>query len=365
MCMIDPNNIVLSQLTGYRGLGMGALVFDWATITDSITDSFSSPVLVPRFAQINGLVGFVFFNWFLIPLLYYTNVSNFQRLPISITQYYYNKYGTILDIPAEEVMRNSTTVKYYEPIFLSCGDAVGLYLVFGSLAALLVHTILYHGKDILQQFHTSLKRRENDIHCTLMAKYPEAPEWWYILVFIVSFIISAIVCHYGQLMPWYYLCVAIPFTIICLLPIGIMHGTTALSFNVYFVAQFFAGAILNQAVPIFTFVLYSYQLQLVSLSLISNLKFGHYMKISPRSLFIVQLFVTVVSSLIQSGVNRVVVTSDICSTQGWSCAVDYSPVILGAVGASKIIGPESVTITNSAQSIIMDSNDSKIDAVCI
>ncbi|CAF4510278.1 unnamed protein product [Didymodactylos carnosus] len=112
MCMIDPNNTVLSQLTGYRGLGMGALVFDWATITDAI-GSFVSPVLVQRFAQISGLVGFVFLNWFLVPLLYYANVSNFQRLPVSITQYYYNKYGTIYDIPAEEVMCNSTIVKYH------------------------------------------------------------------------------------------------------------------------------------------------------------------------------------------------------------------------------------------------------------
>ncbi|CAF1103598.1 unnamed protein product [Didymodactylos carnosus] len=177
MCVIHPNNIVLSQLTGYDGLGMGTLVLDWDTIRGVFTDKFSSPILVPRFALMNALIGFVFFNWCLVPLLYYTNVSNFQLLPISITRYFYDKNRIPLAIPTETVLRNNTIVKSYEPILLTCGDAVGYYLIFGSLAALLIHTSLYHGKDILQQFYTSLKRRENDIHCTLMAKYPEAPEW--------------------------------------------------------------------------------------------------------------------------------------------------------------------------------------------
>lgn len=38
-----------------------------------------------------------------------------------------------------------------------------------------------------------------------MSHYKEAPEWWYTILFILAFALAAIVCHYGKLMPWYYL----------------------------------------------------------------------------------------------------------------------------------------------------------------
>jgi hypothetical protein len=32
----------------------------------------------------------------------------------------------------------------------------------------------------MKQFRSSLKDNKNDIHATLMSRYEEAPEWWYV-----------------------------------------------------------------------------------------------------------------------------------------------------------------------------------------
>jgi len=38
-----------------------------------------------------------------------------------------------------------------------------------------------------------------------MSNYKEAPEWWYTILFIIAFVLAAIVCHFGKLMPWYFM----------------------------------------------------------------------------------------------------------------------------------------------------------------
>jgi hypothetical protein len=76
---------------------------------------------------------------------------------------------------------------------------------FAAIAAVIVHTVLYQGSSIVKQFRSSLKDQTGDIHAKLMSHYKEAPEWWYTIVFIVAFVSAAIVCHFGKLMPWYFL----------------------------------------------------------------------------------------------------------------------------------------------------------------
>jgi hypothetical protein len=61
------------------------------------------------------------------------------------------------------------------------------------------------GKRIYKQFRSSLVNIGGDIHAKLMIQYAEVPWWWYMTIFIITFSIAAIVCHYGQLMPWYLL----------------------------------------------------------------------------------------------------------------------------------------------------------------
>lgn len=85
---------------------------------------------------------------------------------------------------------------------------------------------LCQGKDIIKQFRTSLKDNTGDIHAKLMSHYKEAPEWWYTILFVIAFALAAIVCHFGKLMPWYFLFVAVAIAFFFLLPTGIVAAVT-------------------------------------------------------------------------------------------------------------------------------------------
>jgi OPT oligopeptide transporter protein len=59
VCWMAPNNVVVNQLFGVRsGLGFGILTFDWSQIS-----FIGSPLMVPWWAQVHVIVGFILFYW--------------------------------------------------------------------------------------------------------------------------------------------------------------------------------------------------------------------------------------------------------------------------------------------------------------
>ncbi|CAF1331766.1 unnamed protein product, partial [Didymodactylos carnosus] len=313
MCMIKPDNVLLSQLTANRGGGIGSLILDWNTVTGSyalLNVPFASPIIVPRWALINILIGFVTIVWIIIPSFYYSNLWNFKRFPIAVNQFY-------------KIENDPTT-------WLSASSVIAWSLRFSSLPTLFIHTIFYHGKDIIKQCRTSLRKRENDVHCVLMAKYREASEWWYIVIFTTAFVIVMIICHFAQLITWYYLLLAVLFASICLLPIGIVLAVTSINIDVYVIAETLGGSLLHgKTIELSTFVMFAVVVQTQALGLLMNFKLGHYMKLSPRVMFIIQLVITIFSSIIRYiTTNNYLLTSipNLCNSDAWNCtAIDWAP----------------------------------------
>lgn len=67
-------NRLVNQLFGStNGLGFGIFTLDWSQIA-----YIGSPLVIPWWAEVNVIVGFAFFFWFLGPILYYTNVRLFS-----------------------------------------------------------------------------------------------------------------------------------------------------------------------------------------------------------------------------------------------------------------------------------------------
>ncbi|KAG0095796.1 hypothetical protein BGZ93_005425, partial [Podila epicladia] len=68
ICWINPDNIILSQLTGSDGLGIGTIALDWSAASYYVT-----PLVTPWFAQVNIIIGFVLVAWIMVPWAYYTD----------------------------------------------------------------------------------------------------------------------------------------------------------------------------------------------------------------------------------------------------------------------------------------------------
>jgi len=63
-------------------------------------------------------------------------------------------------------------------MYISMSYSLSYALSFAAVTAIIVHTYLYNGKEILAKFKNSRHGGE-DIHKRLMNSYKEVPDWWY------------------------------------------------------------------------------------------------------------------------------------------------------------------------------------------
>jgi hypothetical protein len=69
-------------------------------------------------------------------------------------------------------------------LFLSTTFALQYGLSFASIVAVIIHTGLFHGKEIWARFK-SARSEPKDIHGRLYEKYDEVPQWWFAGMFVV------------------------------------------------------------------------------------------------------------------------------------------------------------------------------------
>ncbi len=341
LCWFKVTNLRLVELTGMQGFGIGSLRLSWA----SIIGAWNSPIIVPYWAKINILIGFVLIVWILSPLGFYTNFLELHFSPIRTiaivrSKGYFDNFHEYIDQP--KFLFNETKYKLYVEKYGEHRFSVALLLHFGLtlalITSLMVHTILYHGHDIVKQAHTSLSNRSNDIHCFLMSLYPETPEWWFTIVFLLSLLSGILACQYGQLMEWYHVLLGVAVSWVLILPYGIIRATTGLNV-INDTIPLLVGSLISHHEPIkiLTLRLYFWYLQTHALTLVSNLKLCHYAKIPPRSVFIVFIVGHLVTAIISYVVSDYLLTNihEICSVNNvnWSCsktAADMEKAVIWA-----------------------------------
>jgi len=174
------------------GLDVIPLTIDWSQVSGFLL----SPLMTPFWAIGNVFVGFVFWIWFITPILHFTNVWYGKYMPISTSISYDNtgKRYKVLRVLDQNFRFDLTKYKAYSPLFLGTTFALAYGLSFATITAVLVHTYLFYGDEIWRQFKESL-HQEDDIHMKLMKAYRQAPDWWYVALGLVMFGISVGVCE--------------------------------------------------------------------------------------------------------------------------------------------------------------------------
>ena len=74
----------------------------------------------------------------------------------------------------------------YSPLYLPGAYAITYLIAFILSSAVIVHTALYYGRTLLNAFKR-IRIEKDDIHAKLMRAYPEVPDWWYALTFLLCF----------------------------------------------------------------------------------------------------------------------------------------------------------------------------------
>jgi OPT family oligopeptide transporter len=329
LCMIVPNNRLLAQITGANGFGITSLQLDWY----SITLYLSSPVIVPRWAQINLFIGVVLFIWLAGPLIYYLNLWDTRHLPIRSTEIF-TRSGTPYDytLVADDQLRLNMTLynaynEIYGPIRLSTMYVVFVASNMAFLPALLVHTLLHHGKWIIQQARTSFSKRNNDIHCKLMAHYLEIPDWCFIVLFCVCLVTVTLVSHFTGILPGYYVLLAVGIGCITVLPYGIFFAQTAQQRLLFiFLTCFLLGAVIVPSNPfrLFAFAELVIRIQEQALTILLYLKISHFMKLPPRVVFAMVIFSTIYSTILSYYISEYFISNipNLCQyliNPDWGC----------------------------------------------
>ncbi|KAF2107917.1 OPT oligopeptide transporter protein-domain-containing protein [Lophiotrema nucula] len=385
-----PKNVVVANLFGIAsGLGLFPMTFDWAQIA-----YIGSPLVTPFWAALNIFGGLLVVMWIIAPLMYYANVMYSAYMPILSVLVFDNK-GKPYDVSrilTDEFVFDKNAYESYSRVFLPITYVLSYALQFAALTALLSHTALWHGKDIMRQWRRSwveIRRpaatgyeplsagsggngrpasprvvrtstqsepdledllSSEDVHNRLMRRYDDVPIIWYLLTGLSMAAIGIFVVEYYPIhLPWYGLLLAVGLATVLFVPIGIVMAITNQQSSIYLICQLICGVVFpGRPVANMVFTTYGYITSTQGLKFSADLKLGHYMKIPPKILFNLQLSATIISSLTQIGVLNWMLAfiPGICTSDainGFICPIARvhfnGSILWGVVGPRRFFGP--------------------------
>ncbi|KAK4674703.1 hypothetical protein QC763_123000 [Podospora pseudopauciseta] len=390
-----PKNVVVANLFGVvSGLGLFPMTFDWAQIA-----YIGSPLLTPFWAAMNVVGGLVIVMWIIAPIAYYSNWLYSSYMPI-LSAAVFDNTGSVYDVGrvlTKDFLFDREAYSNYSRVFLPITYVLSYGVQFAGLAALITHTVCWHGKDIWRQWKRSVEEASaetkgtyepvagvhedrprrgsgrgrvpateparsslsidnlmtrEDVHNRLMKRYKDAPMLWYLITFVSMTAVGIFIVEYYPIhLPWYGLLLALGICSVLFIPIGIIMAVTNQHSSIYLICQLVAGALFpGRPVANMVFVTYGYISSAQGIKFAADLKLGHYMKIPPRILFAVQMVATIVSSLTQIGVLNwmFVNVPGICTPQainGFTCPIARvhfnGSILWGVVGPSEFFGPNA------------------------
>ncbi|PKY26005.1 OPT superfamily oligopeptide transporter [Rhizophagus irregularis] len=351
LCIIALYSRLMKILgSGYHGVGNLNFTLDWNAIGQP------GPLYIPWWAQVNYYGGIIISVWIVALLLYHFNFLEAQRFPFSSTlslDKYGQKYNQTLIIDRTTRFLNVTAYDNYSPVYLSATFAVNYLYSFISITAVMSHVFLFHGKDIWKRFKSSRDEKRHDIHSKLMSVYPgillkfyvntdvvdnksfkflEIPNTWYSTIFFIMLLIAIVLGYTTEVnLPWWGLLMAIRLSIIMVLPIGL---------NV--LAEIICGYVLLDR-PIANVYFKCYGFVII-----------HYMKIPPCSMFISQLYGTVVGDFMNYWVLRLIISSKRQFLDGTmedptgqvsgyhTQVINTASIVWGLIGPARTFGPNSL-----------------------
>ncbi|RWA12142.1 hypothetical protein EKO27_g2965 [Xylaria grammica] len=331
---LAPQNAVINQIFGgTTGLSLIPITFDWTQVAGYV----GSPLIVPWHAIANTLIGVVVFFVGLTSFLHYTGAWYSQFLPMSDASTYDNA-GAIYNVSrvlTPDFTLDERAYQSYSPLFIR-----------------LVTLGREHRGTIWAQYQNSTHEKP-DIHMKLMRKYKEAPLWWYTSLFLIVLTLSLIaVLFYPTNLTWWAFLLAVLIAFVFSLPIGIVEAITSQEIGLNVLTEFIYGYIQpGRPLALMLFKTYGYITMSQALSFVADLKFGHYMKIPPRTMFMAQVVATTISCFIQVAVLNFALANidgvcDITQPQRFTCPggrVFFSAsVVWGLIGPARVFSPGQI-----------------------
>ncbi|CAN1835229.1 Oligopeptide transporter 5 [Linum perenne] len=354
MCWIWKNSITGQQLgSGLNGLGIGSFGLDWSTVAGFL----GSPLATPLFAILNTMAGFFLFVYVIMPIAYWNNAFSSRRFPM-ISQQTFDSSGQVYNISKilnqREFDINLVEYEDYSKLYLSITFAFVYGFSFAALVSTVTHVALFDGKQLWKKTTAASKdQQQTDVHTRLMKKnYESVPQWWFLAIAAVSFALSLFTIEgFGKQLqlPWWALVLACAISLVFTLPIGIVQATTNQQMGINVITELIIGYMYpGKPLANVAFKAYGYISMSQALSFLADFKLGHYMKIPPKSMFLVQTVGTIVASTVRfattwwllSSVENICDITKLPKGSPWTCPGDSifynASIIWGVIGPLRI-----------------------------
>ncbi|KAJ5827137.1 hypothetical protein N7447_003900 [Penicillium robsamsonii] len=345
---IRPNNVVLNQLFGgFTGLSLIPITFDWTYVSAYLLD----PLLAPTHAIVNTLIGLLIFVIITTIGISYTGALYSDYLPINTSSTFDNTQNAynVTRILGAGFSFDDAKYKAYSPMFLAPTFALNYGLSFAALTAAIVQVILFHRKEIWHQFKAA-RDQEPDIHLTMMKKYKEAPDWWYIALFLFSIATGlASILAYDSQLPWWGFFVSIILAVVFIIPTCLVLAITNIMLSLNVLSPFLAGFMIpGKPIGVMVFKVFSTITLGQAQVYCGDLKLAHYMKVPPRVTFMCQVVATIWASIVQIAVMNWTLGNidEVCTpnqSAHFTCpngrAFFSSSIVWGVIGPQRMFGP--------------------------
>lgn len=352
ICWVFPKSVTAHQIgSGLNGLGVGALTLDWATVASFLF----SPLISPFFAIANVFVGYFVIMYIVIPISYWgLNIYNAKTFPIYSADLF-TADGQEYDIASIVNNQFKLDIDQYQKqgrINLSTFFSLTYGFGFATIAATVSHVALFYGREIYDRYKASTKGKM-DIHSRLMKRYQDIPSWWFYILLGVTMLVALALCIFLNdevQMPYWGLFLASAIAFSFTLPISIITATTNQTPGLNIITEYIMGVIYpGRPIANVSFKVYGYMSMTQAIAFLSDFKLGHYMKIPPRSMFLVQFLGTMIAGTVNMGIAwwLLYTIENIChqdqfSDSPWTCPSDQvffdASVIWGLVSPKRIFG---------------------------
>ena len=357
MTWIAPFNYNLAVITGSSsGLGVNPWpTFDWNVATaqfPSLTNPF--------FNILHRFMG-VALGVCIICGLFFTNWRWTGYLPINSNSLFTNN-ATLFDvnevtIPGSSLL-DEQKYQQYSPPFLSAGKLVQVgasFVVYPLYFIYMMYNQWYMIRDGFIGLYKGFFHRKgaytglSDPFSRNMAKYKEVPDWWFLIVFVLTIVI-AIVCVevYPMDTPVWFLFVIIGISLAFMAPLLILQAVTGTNFGLLYLMIIVAGYCLpgNANAQMVASLLGGWSIDGTTDSYVSLQKLAHYTGVAPRTVFRGQMLATLATSFVAVGVEdwQMANIKGLCSPDQpdkFTCAAGAvatysSSVVWGLIGPKRI-----------------------------
>ncbi|XVE95150.1 hypothetical protein REPUB_Repub02eG0071600 [Reevesia pubescens] len=226
-----------------------------------------------------------------VPRLPLPNLAKHILGVLGLSPFADGHYYNITSIVNDKFELDFPAYQKFGRVHLSTFFALTYGFGFATIAATVTHVALFYGREIYSRFRAS-SREKDDVHTRLMRNYKDIPSWWFYLPLsgsILAGLALTIFLKKDVQMPWWELIFVAFLAFFFTLPISIITATTNQTPGLNIITEYIMGALLpGQPITNVCFKTYGYMSMAQAFAFLSDFKLGHYMKIPPRSMFLVQ-----------------------------------------------------------------------------